>query len=186
MAFTTEQINKVCADVNNALKGIANVNIQSFLSTPIINGMTNNNTADEIADACYEAVKGIHYDNVTDSKELNILQIVSGVIHTDIAEFLAENPEQEEVVTITSVTLNKSTTSITKGESETLTATVVASPDEATNKTVTWSLSTTTDKVTVVNGVVTVAADADIEEITVTATSTVDNTKSGSCVITIV
>ena len=30
MAFTTEQINKVCADVNNALKGITNVNIQSF------------------------------------------------------------------------------------------------------------------------------------------------------------
>jgi uncharacterized protein YjdB len=185
MAFTTEQINKVCADVNNALKGIANVNIQSFLSTPIINGMTNNDTADEIADACYESVKGIHYDNVTDSKELNILQIVSGVIHTDIAEFLAENPEEEEVVTITSVTLNKSTTSITKGESETLTATVVASPNEATNKTVTWSLSETTDKVTVVNGVVTVADDADIEEITVTATSTIDNTKSDSCVITI-
>jgi uncharacterized protein YjdB len=191
MAFTTEQINKVCADVNNALKGIANINIQSFLSTPIINGMTNNDTADEIADACYESVKGIHYDLVTDSKELNILQIVSGVIHTDIAEFLAENPEQEEepeqeeVVTITSVTLNKSTTSITKGESETLTATVVASPDEAANKTVTWSLSETTDKVTVVDGVVTVADDADIEEITVTATSTVDNTKSDSCVITI-
>ena len=187
MAFTTEQINKVCADVNNALKGITNVNIQSFLSTPIIKGMTNNDTADEIADACYESVKGIHYDLVTDSKELNILQIVSGVIHTDIAEFLAENPSQEEeTVTITSVTLNKSTTSITKGESETLTATVVASPDEATNKTVTWSLSTTTDKVTVVDGVVTVAADADIAEITVTATSTVDNTKSDSCVITIV
>jgi uncharacterized protein YjdB len=186
MAFTTEQINKVCADVNDALKGITNVNIQSFLSTPIIKGMTNNDTADEIADACYESVKGIHYDLVTDSKELNILQIVSGVIHTDIAEFLAENPEQEETVTITSVTLNKSTTSITKGESETLTATVVASPDEATNKTVTWSLSTTTDKVTVVDGVVTVAADADIAEITVTATSTVDNTKSDSCVITIV
>ncbi len=187
MAFTTEQINKVCADVNDALKGIANVNIQSFLSTPIINGMTNNDTADQIADACYESVKGIHYDLVTDSKELNILQIVSGVIHTDIAEFLAANPpEQEETVTITSVTLNKSTTSITKGESETLTATVVASPDEATNKTVTWSLSTTTDKVTVVDGVVTVAADADIAEITVTATSTVDNTKSDSCVITIV
>lgn len=187
MAFTTEQINKVCADVNNALKGITNVNIQSFLSTPIIKGMTNNDTADEIADACYESVKGIHYDLVTDSKELNILQIVSGVIHTDIAEFLAENPvQEEETVTITSVTLNKSTTSITKGESETLTATVVASPDEATNKTVTWSLSTTTDKVTVVDGVVTVAADADIAEITVTATSTVDNTKSDSCVITIV
>ena len=187
MAFTTEQINKVCADVNNALKGITNVNIQSFLSTPIIKGMTNNDTADEIADACYESVKGIHYDLVTDSKELNILQIVSGVIHTDIAEFLAENPAQEEeTVTITSVTLNKSTTSITKGESETLTATVVASPDEATNKTVTWSLSTTTDKVTVVDGIVTVAPDADIAEITVTATSTVDNTKSDSCVITIV
>lgn len=176
MAYTDEQIAKACADVTEALKGLTDTNVKAFLSTPIINGMKANKTIDEITSDCYDVIKPI--------STLNIMQVVSGTLSTTFATF-SDSEEPEETVTITSVTLNKSTTTITKGESETLTATVVASPDEATNKTVTWSLSTTTDKVTVVDGVVTVAADADINEITVTATSTVDNTKSDSCVITI-
>jgi uncharacterized protein YjdB len=110
-----------------------------------------------------------------------------GAVYNAIKELesSSQQEEQEETVTITSVTLNKSTTSIALGESETLTATVVASPDEASNKTVTWSLETANDKVTVVDGVVTVAADASTGTVTVIATSTVDNTKSASCVVTI-
>lgn len=114
---------------------------------------------------------------------------VRGAVYNAIKELeggvTPEPVPEPTVVTITSVTLNKNTTSIAKGGSETLTATVVASPDEAENKAVTWSLATANDKVTVVDGVVTVDAKAEAGEITVVATSTKDNTKSDSCVVTI-
>ena len=64
---------------------------------------------------------------------------------------------QRKVIPVTSVTLSKTTLSIGKGQSETLTATVA--PDNATNKTVTWSTSDTqvatvdqNGKVTAVDG----------------------------------
>jgi uncharacterized protein YjdB len=116
----------------------------------------------------------------------NISSYMRGTVYQAIKEFEGATPTPEPAtVTITSVTLNKNTTSIVKGGSETLTATVVASPDEAENKTVTWSLATANDKVTVVNGVITVDAEAEVGEVTVVATSTKDNTKSDSCVVTI-
>lgn len=177
MAYTDEQIAKACANVTEALKGLTDTNVKAFLSTPIIKGMKANKTIDEITSDCYDAIKPI--------SPLNIMQIVSGTLSTTFASFSASE-EQEETVTITSVTLNKNTLTMTKGTSETLTATVVASPDEAKNKNVTWSLSVTDDKISVEDGVVTVDNDATSEEVTVTATSTVDNTKSDSCVITIV
>lgn len=177
MAYTDEQIAKACANVTEALKGLTDTNVKAFLSTPIIKGMKANKTIDEITADCYDAIKPI--------SPLNIMQIVSGTLSTTFASFSASE-EQEETVTITSVTLNKNILTMTKGTSETLTATVVASPDEAKNKNVTWSLSVTDDKISVKDGVVTVNNDATSNEVTVTATSTVDNTKSDSCVITIV
>lgn len=87
MAYTNEQIDKVCKDVTNALKNLANVNVQSYLSTSIIAGMKANKTADEIANKCYTAVKPI--------TELNILQIVSGVIHEDFKQFEVEDNDND-------------------------------------------------------------------------------------------
>ena len=49
---------------------------------------------------------------------------------------------KKSVVAVTSVTLNKTTLPLTKGQSETLTATVA--PDNASDKTVTWSSSDAT------------------------------------------
>jgi uncharacterized protein YjdB len=49
---------------------------------------------------------------------------------------------KKSVVAVTSVTLNKTTLPLTKGQSEKLTATVA--PDNATDKTVTWSSSDAT------------------------------------------
>lgn len=178
MAYTDEQIAKACANVTEALKGLTDTNVKAFLSTPIIKGMKANKTIDEITADCYDAIKPI--------SPLNIMQIVSGTLSTTFASFSTSEEPEEETVTITSVTLDKNTLTITKGTSETLTATVVASPDEAKNKNVTWSLSVTDDKISVKDGVVTVNNDATSNEVTVTATSTVDNTKSDSCVITIV
>lgn len=80
-------------------------------------------------------------------------------------------------VAVTGVTLNKTSLSLTVGDSETLTATVA--PSDATNKNVTWSV--TGDAVTVTNGTVT-AAKAGSATVTVT---TVDGGFTASCAVTV-
>ena len=86
--------------------------------------------------------------------------------------------------TVTSVTVSPSTATVAKGASTKLTATVVTAgfaPQE-----VKWSVSGDVTDVTVDNfGVVTVASDATSETATVVATSVYDNTKTGSCTITV-
>ena len=87
-------------------------------------------------------------------------------------------------VDVTGVSLNKTTTTLTVGDTETLTATV--SPDGATDKTVTWS-SSDTDVATVENGVVT-AVGSGTANITVTATNGTDDTsddKTATCAVTV-
>ena len=88
-------------------------------------------------------------------------------------------------VAVTGVSLNKNTATLTVGGTETLTATV--SPDNATDRTVTWS-SSDTDVATVdTNGKVSAVA-AGTATITVTATNgTVDTSddKEATCVVTV-
>ena len=80
------------------------------------------------------------------------------------------------VIPVQSVTLNKSTLSLTEGDSETLTATV--SPSNATDKTVTWTVSPS-GYATVSGGVVNAVKTGSC---TVTATA---GGKSVSCAVTI-
>lgn len=87
-------------------------------------------------------------------------------------------------VDVTGVSLNKNTATLTVGDTETLTATV--SPDDATDKSVTWSSSDTT-VATVENGVVT-AVGSGTANITVTATNGTDDTsddKTATCAVTV-
>lgn len=80
-------------------------------------------------------------------------------------------------VTQTTVSLNKNEASIYQGSSETLTATTNIGG-------VNWSSNNI--KVTVADGVVSVADDAVINSTaTITATSTVDNSVSATCVVTV-
>ena len=87
-----------------------------------------------------------------------------------------EDPEKPEnntdTVAVTGITVNKSSISLTVGKSETITATV--KPNNATNKTVTWS-SSNTKVATVKNGVITAVGPG-------TATITV---KAGNKTVTI-
>ena len=79
-------------------------------------------------------------------------------------------------IAVTSVTLNKSTLSLTEGSSETLTATVL--PSNATNKTVTWTVSPS-GYATVSGGVIKAVKAGSC---TVTATA---GGKSASCAVTV-
>jgi hypothetical protein len=81
---------------------------------------------------------------------------------------------------VTSVSLNKSTTTLNVGFNETLTPTV--SPTNATNKTVTWSSSNNSVATVDASGKVT-ALSAGTATITVT---TIDQNKTSQCIVTVV
>ena len=84
----------------------------------------------------------------------------------------------DSTVHVSSVSLNKNSTTIAVGGSETLTATI--SPNNATNKNVTWS-SNNTSVATVSNGTVTGVAAGNA---TITAT-TVDGGQTANCAVTV-
>ena len=82
-------------------------------------------------------------------------------------------------VPVTGVTLNKSRINLTKGGSETLTATV--KPTDATNKTVTWTSSNTSVAAVSSSGKVTAKAAG---EATITV-KTADGSKVATCVVSV-
>lgn len=83
-----------------------------------------------------------------------------------------------EIIHVQGVSLDKTNITLTEGETDTLTATVM--PDDATNKNITWSTSNP-DVVSVQNGVVT-ANSAGTATITVT---TEDGNKTATCQVTV-
>lgn len=85
----------------------------------------------------------------------------------------------QTTVAVTGVSLNKETSTLTVGDTETLTATV--SPDEASDKSVTWSSDDTSVATVDPNGLVT-AVGAGTANITVTTT---DGSKTASCAVTV-
>ena len=84
------------------------------------------------------------------------------------------------VTGITNISLNKSSTSIYVGGTETLTATII--PSDVINKTLTWSSSNTNVATVNQNGLVTAKA---LGTATITATATDGSGVSGSCVVTV-
>ena len=82
----------------------------------------------------------------------------------------------KNVVAVTSITLNKSSLTLTEGDSETLTATV--SPSDATDPTVTWT-SSNTSVATVSNGTVTAIKEGSA---TITAKA---GEKTATCKVTV-
>ena len=89
-----------------------------------------------------------------------------------------DNETQTPVVEVESVSLNKSEMTLTEGKSETLAATVT--PENAENKSITWSSNNEAVATVDVNGTVT-AKSAGTAVITATST----NGKSAGCTVTV-
>ena len=107
------------------------------------------------------------------------LQIWSSdrLVYSDYADSLQFLPVGEDVIIpVTSISLSSTEASILLGHSQTLTATVL--PDNATDKTVTWT-SSDSNVASVENGVVTANKPGTA---TITATA---GTKSATCQITV-
>lgn len=98
---------------------------------------------------------------------------------TGAKEYWAKWTEDDSAISVTGVTLNKATLAFTEGDSSTLTATVA--PDNATNKTVTWTSSNPAVATVDANGKVTAVAAGTA---TITAT-TEDGGKTATCAVTV-
>ncbi|WP_052169784.1 Ig-like domain-containing protein [Pseudobutyrivibrio ruminis] len=85
----------------------------------------------------------------------------------------------QTTVAVTDVSLNKNSTALTVGDTETLTATV--SPDGASNKSVTWSSDNTSVATVDANGKVTAVSSGTAN---ITATTT-DGSKTATCAVTV-
>jgi uncharacterized repeat protein (TIGR02543 family) len=88
---------------------------------------------------------------------------------------------------VTDVTVSPSTVSIDKGDSQTFTATLTGSKLEEADRTVTWTVTGGTKAGTAINaeGELTIAEDETAETLTVTATSVLDDSKSGTASVTV-
>ena len=87
----------------------------------------------------------------------------------------------DPTISVTSITLNKTSLSLNKGATETLTVTAVA-PDDATDKTYTWSSDNESVATVDAKGLVTAKASGSA---TISATANDGSGVKGSCVVTI-
>lgn len=85
--------------------------------------------------------------------------------------------------TVTGVTVTPSTATVQKGTTKQFSATVEGTNNPSQN--VTWSVNSTSGSSISTSGLLTVVAGETAATLTVTATSTVDNTKSGTATVTV-
>ena len=109
------------------------------------------------------------------AKGTTIIVATAGGVEAECAVTVVE--AGTTIVDVTSVTLNKKKVELHAGDTETLTATVA--PDNATNKTVVWSVGATDKAATVVDGVITAVKPG-----TATVTATAGD-KTDTCEVTV-
>ena len=92
-----------------------------------------------------------------------------------------------DMPTITGVTVSPATTSVAKGGSKQFTATVYGTKLEEADKAVNWTVTGSAKAGTVIaaDGTLTIADDETATNLTVKATSAIDNTKSGMATVTV-
>ena len=173
-------VQKYYLDLNGLLNGVNQTTLAGLgMADVYVNGVLR---ADDVEDYCVLWPAGTTYE-VTDihaydgklylgsSTEAALSGTITGNTSVRLA-FVTKVP-------VTGVTLNKTSLTLNKGASETLTATV--SPSNATNKSVTWSSSNTSVATVDSNGKVT-AVSAGSTTVTV---KTNDGGKTATCAVTV-
>ena len=187
----TENYNTVTKDVTVKVeKADASVTKAPTART----GLTYNTRAQELVTAgeadggtmVYKLKDGVYSTDIpmgTNADTYTVYYMVSGdVNHKDTTEQTVNvtiSPKPEEKTAVTSVTLDRTSLTLKEGKTLTLIATVL--PDNATDKTVTWTTSNP-GIATVENGKVTAIAEGTA---TITAT-TVDGGKTATCMVTVI
>ncbi len=110
---------------------------------------------------------------------MKLKQLYALLVALAALSFVFVSCEDDEKIAVTSVTLNKPTLSLVAGTTETLVAGVV--PDNAANKTISWSSNSTTIATVNSNGLVSAVAEG---AATITVT-TDDGGKTATCVVTV-
>lgn len=100
-------------------------------------------------------------------------------VHNTVSEFKQGNYIVDFQKPVTNVTMD-ATASVEVDKTVTLTATIL--PSNATNKSITWSVTSGSDKASVADGVVTGKAEGTA---VIRATSAADNTKYAECTVTV-
>ncbi len=110
-----------------------------------------------------------------------------GELETAITGFVLDGEGSTVTITSVTVTAANGAEAVEQGKTLAFTAAVVAEPNGDTNKTVTWTVTGGDSENTVItDGTLTVGSDeAAGTVLTVTATSTVDESKTGTCEVTV-
>ncbi len=110
-----------------------------------------------------------------------------GELETAITGFVLDGEGSTVTITSVTVTAANDAEAVEQGKALAFTAAVVAEPNEDTNKTVTWTVTGGRSENTVIDdGTLTVGDDEVAGTVlTVTATSTVDGSKTGTCEVTV-
>ncbi len=163
-------IERDTASLTNAayLKGVADGDIVPDQKPPVTTTTT-------------ESLSNIGYVNATaPSTYTYVAPDIDDIGPASLVNIGTVNMEMESaVIPVESVSLNKSTTSLAVGATETLVATVL--PADATNKAVTWDSSSTAAATVSSAGVVTAVSEG-ASVITVT---TVDGGKTATCTVSV-
>lgn len=107
----------------------------------------------------------------------SVITLSNDNINSKTVNITIVNTDEDTNISVTGITLSKETSTLTVGDSETLTYNIT--PSNATNKEVNWSCNN--DNCTVVDGLVTAIKEG-LSVITVT---TVDGNKTANCNITV-
>ena len=169
------EANKTVIGVTGALTGGARIGVTPE-TWPVGNGQR------AIASGASAANGGTHYDMTRD--DMNCFQSDNGEYQTSLANntvlLAKKGGGTPEIVPVSQITLNKAETSISVGNSETLTATVA--PENAANKRVTWTSSNENVATVDANGTVTAVKAGTA---TITATAADGSGKSATCTVTV-
>ena len=199
--FSTEKFKLADIDTNYLTCGNASesVTITEFVKPVAVTGVTLDKTTVVLAEGETETLTAtVSPENATNkavtwtSSNEGVATVADGVVTAKaagtatITVTTADGSKtatcaitvKAATVSVTGVTLDKTSVTLTKGDTETLTATVA--PENATNKAVTWT-SSDENVATVADGIVTAKA-AGTATITVT---TADGRKTATCVITV-